>query len=324
MLAGVVGESRALKVALDMARRAAETDAHVYIYGESGTGKELIARAIHFGGARRDRPLITFDSTAVPDGLMESQVFGHVRGAFTGAIQTHQGLLQLADTGSLFIDEIGELSPPLQAKLLRAIQFREFTMVGGNQRQSVDTRFITATSRDLRRAVAEGKFRADLYYRIAVIQITLPALRQRREDIPLLVEHFVRNFATQYRKPVSGATPEALAFLQAYHWPGNVRQLENCLEQAVIFSQGYALDVNDVRRVVETGVAAQPELPAGQDSGAHWPEFPGQSLRDLEAWYIRETLKRFGGNRTRTARFIGVSLRGLQYKMKRYDLVPSA
>jgi transcriptional regulator with PAS, ATPase and Fis domain len=321
----VIGQSRPLLAALETARRAAETDANVYIHGESGTGKELIARAIHQAGPRRDRPLVTFDATAVPEGLMESQVFGHVKGAFTGAVQARRGLLHLANSGSLFIDEIGELSLQLQAKLLRAIQFREFTMVGEGQRQSVDVRFITATSRDLRREVAEGKFRADLYYRIAVIQIVLAPLRQRREDIPVLAEHFVERFARQYRKPVSGISARARDLLQAQAWPGNIRQLENLIEQAVIFCDGALLDTPDVAHVVEAdGASESGDAPDHGRKPIHCSEFSGQSLRDLEAWYIGEVLKRFEGNRTKTARFIGVSLRGLQYKLKRYDLAPSA
>jgi len=325
-----VGQSRALQAALETARRAAETDANVYIPGESGTGKELIARAIHHSGTRRDGPLITFDATAVPEGLMESQVFGHVKGAFTGAIQTRHGLLHLADSGSLFIDEIGELSLPLQAKLLRSIQFREFTMVGSGKPDYVDTRFITATSRDLRRAVLEGKFRADLYYRIAVIRIMLPPLRERREDIPLLVEHFVARFATRYRKPVAGVTAAGMDLLRSCDWPGNIRQLENCIEQAVILCDDDLVDASDLQRVVEAERTIEPvtseptTVVDGRGVCLRYSEFSGQSLRDLEAWYIRETLKRFGGNRTQTARFIGLSLRGLQYKLKRYDLPSSA
>ncbi|MBI1845604.1 MAG: sigma-54-dependent Fis family transcriptional regulator [Candidatus Rokubacteria bacterium] len=244
---------------------------------------------------------------------MESHMFGHVRGAFTGAVQNQPGVLSTANTGSLFIDEIGELSLPLQAKLLRAIQFREFTMVGGNQRQRTDIRLITATNRDLRRAVAEGQFRADLYYRIAVVQIVVPPLRQRREDIPLLAQYFIEKFSAAYRRPIRRPTAAALDALVSFDWPGNVRQLENCLEQAIIFAQGDILDIEDLRfasdRRADVRDAAAPTTIGS---------FTGRSLRDLETWYIQQTLQRLGGNRTKTAEYLGLSLRGLQYKLKRY------
>src|SRR5262245_20204045 len=196
-MAQLIGDSRAMREVRAIAETAAQTDANVSIYGENGTGKELMARAIHYAGARRAGPLITLDCTAIPDGLMESQLFGHIRGAFTGAVDTQPGVFALADRGTLFLDEIGELSLPLQAKLLRALQFREFTPVGGRARR-VDVRFITATNRDLRQAVASGTFRSDLYYRIGVINVVMPPLRERREDIPLLATHFARKFALRY------------------------------------------------------------------------------------------------------------------------------
>lgn len=310
----IVGESPAMRATLSMAERAAQSDANVCIVGENGTGKELIARAIHYRGARRGRPLITLDCAAIPEGLMESQLFGHVKGAFTGAIQTQDGIFSLANTGTLFLDEIGELSHFLQAKLLRVIQFREFTMVGGTQPRRVDVRFVAATNKDLRRAVSEGTFRADLYYRIGVVHIVLPPLRDRREDIPPLAAHFVSKFAAQHQKPVTQITPRSLKFFLDYDWPGNVRELENCIEQGVIFSQGEHLDVDDLRVFFDLKATAREET-------ASLPEpangFLGRSLRELEEWHIQETLKKFGGNRTQTARILGISLRGLQYKLKR-------
>ena len=209
----LVTRSPAMREAIAVAEKAAQTDANVYIYGENGTGKELVARAIHYCGTRRARPLVTLDCTAIPEGLMESQLFGHVRGAFTGAVDSQEGVFALAHTGTLFIDEIGELNPPLQSKLLRVLQFREFTQVGGAQAKRVDVRFITATNRDLRQAVAAGIFRSDLYYRIGVIHLVIPPLRERREDIPLLVDHFLTKFAEQYERPVRRLTPAALELL---------------------------------------------------------------------------------------------------------------
>jgi DNA-binding NtrC family response regulator len=319
----LIGDSRAMREVRAIAETAAQTDANVSIYGENGTGKELMARAIHYAGARRAGPLITLDCTAIPDGLMESQLFGHVRGAFTGAVDTQPGVFALADRGTLFLDEIGELSQPLQAKLLRALQFREFTPVGGRPRR-VDVRFITATNRDLRQAVASGTFRSDLYYRIGVINVVMPPLRERREDIPLLTEHFARKFALRYSRAVPSLAPAALRLFETYSWPGNVRQLENAMEQAIIFAQGRTLDADHFRAVLDHPAPVSQPLAAGRCLGAPGePPMPdpffGKSLRELEKWYILETLKRFHGNRTRTARFVGLSLRSLQYKLKRYD-----
>jgi transcriptional regulator with PAS, ATPase and Fis domain len=310
----LVGASPAMREVLNTADKAAETDANVYIYGENGTGKELVARAIHYRGARRGKPLITLDCTAIPEGLMESQLFGHVRGAFTGAVDSQEGVFALAHSGTLFIDEIGELSLPLQAKLLRVLQFREYTPVGGAQSRRVDARFITATNRDLRQAVQAGTFRSDLFYRIAVVHIVIPALRERRQDIPLLVDHFLKKFAAQYQRPVRQVSPAVRDFFQQHAWPGNVRQLENCIEHGVIFAQGETLELEDLRGFFEERVVTSPSAtPPSQ------PSFSG-SLKELEEWYILETLKRFSGNRTRTARFLGLSLRSLQYKLKRYHL----
>jgi len=330
LFAHLIASSPAMREVLATAEKAAQTDANVYIYGENGTGKELIARAIHYCGARRSRPLVTLDCTAIPEGLMETQLFGHVRGAFTGAVDTQDGVFAVAHTGTLFIDEIGELSLPLQSKLLRVLQFREFTQVGGGAAKQVDVRFITATNRDLRQSVAAGSFRSDLYYRIGVIHIVIPPLRDRREDIPLLVHHFMKKFALQYDRPAQRLTPRALDLFVHHDWPGNVRQLENCIEQGVIFGQGEALDVSDFRGVISErpGTApivpparpgAPPRTPSDIPNPAAAHGFFGKSLRELEEWYILETLKRFGGNRTRTARFIGLSLRSLQYKLKEYQ-----
>ena len=310
----LVGVSPAMREVLVTAERAAQTDANVYIYGENGTGKELMARAIHYSGARRIRPLITLDCTAIPDGLMESQLFGHVRGAFTGAVEAQDGVFALAHSGTLFIDEIGELSLPLQAKLLRVLQFREYTPVGGSQPRRVDVRFITATNRDLREAAAAGTFRSDLFYRIAVIHIVIPPLRERREDIPLLVDHFLKKFAAQYQRPVRQVSAAAQDLFRQHQWPGNVRQLENCIEHGVIFARNETVDVADLH-----GFFDDQALTGGSAPLVSPPHFGG-SLKELEEWYILETLKRFSGNRTRTARFLGLSLRSLQYKLKRYDL----
>jgi DNA-binding NtrC family response regulator len=316
----LIGVSEPMRAVLAAAEKAAHTDANVYIYGENGTGKELIARAIHDSSSRRARPLITLDCTAIPDGLMESQLFGHVRGAFTGAVESQEGVFSLAHGGTLFIDEIGELSLPLQAKLLRVLQFREYTQVGGTQPRRVQARFVTATNRDLRQAAAEGTFRSDLYYRIAVIQIFVPPLRERRDDLPLLVAHFLKVFAAQYRRPELQVTPAASAFFLRHPWPGNVRQLENCIEHGVIFADGEVLDLEHLRGFFENESALRQPSAAAVAAPLLPQSSFGGSLKELEQWYILEALKRFGGNRTRTARFLGLSLRSLQYKLKRYAM----
>jgi DNA-binding NtrC family response regulator len=307
---GLVGQSPQLGEVLAKIEKVAAGDANVCISGESGTGKELIARAIHAQSARWDRPLVTLDCTAIPEGLMESHLFGHVRGSFTGAVEHRTGFFALAHTGTLFIDEISELSMPLQAKLLRVIQTREFVKVGGSKPTRTDIRLITASNKDLRRAVREGSFREDLYYRIAVVMIEVPPLRARRGDIGLLVEHFLRKFSAAHHKRVPRLTPRALELLLGAEWPGNVRQLENCIEQAVVLSEHDTIDV-DVLPLGEpagrrAGEAAKPGLPAGL------------TLRELEQQYILQTLEGVGGNRTQAARLLGISLRCLQYKLKAY------
>jgi DNA-binding NtrC family response regulator len=307
---GLVGQSPQLGEVLAKIEKVAAGDANVCISGESGTGKELIARAIHEQSARGDRPLVTLDCTAIPEGLMESHLFGHVRGSFTGAVEHRTGFFALAHTGTLFIDEISELSMALQAKLLRVIQTREFVKVGGSKPTRTDIRLITASNKDLRRAVREGQFREDLYYRIAVVMIEVPPLRARRGDIGLLVEHFLRKFAAAHHKRVPRLTGRAQELLLGAEWPGNVRQLENCIEQAVVLSEHDTIDV-DVLPLAEAGgkrgvEAGKPGLPAGL------------TLRDLEQQYILQTLDGVGGNRTQAARLLGISLRCLQYKLKAY------
>ncbi len=303
----IVGESPPMGEIYALVEKVAPGDANVCIYGENGTGKELIARALHCSGPRRSRPFITLDCATIPEGLMESYLFGHVRGAFTGAVSGRPGVFALAHTGTLFIDEIGELSPQLQAKLLRVIQNREYTMVGDTHLQRVDVRIITATNRDLRNAILRGTFREDLYYRIAVVHIDLPPLRERKEDVPLLVAHFLRLMAAEYRKEVRGLTARAMEGLMAYSWPGNVRQLENWIEQAVVLVDGELIDLEHF-----------PSLAAERWMGPLPPALSGLSLREIEKRYILDTLQRTRWNRSKAAKFLRISVRGLQYKLKRY------
>jgi two-component system NtrC family response regulator len=308
----VVGESTRMREIYTIIRKAAPWDANVCIEGENGTGKELVARAVHFSGPRRDHPFVTLDCSTIAEGLIESHLFGHVKGAFTGAVSSRQGVFAQGHTGTVFIDEITELAPHLQAKLLRVIQTGEFVMVGGSQPQRVNVRIITATNRDLRQAVAKGTFREDLYFRIAVVHVAIPPLRERRKDIPLLVAHFLREFmASGHRQDIRGLTPRAMTALINYSWPGNVRQLKNWIEQALVLADGDLIDLEHFPSLTRETTDVMGATPV--------PLAPlGLRLEELERWYVLETLRRVDGNRTKAARQLGISLRGLQYKLRRY------
>ena len=307
---GLVGRSKQILDVFARIEKAAAGDANVCIYGESGTGKELIARAIHAISDRRNGPLITFDCAAVPEGLAESQLFGHVRGAFTGAIENREGVFSQADNGTLFIDELCELSPNLQAKLLRVIQSREFVKVGGTKPIRTDIRLVTATNKDPKKAADAGTFRADLYYRVAVVVIRVPPLRERREDIPMLVEHFLARYSAAYKKPIRGVQPSAMERMMALPWPGNIRQLENFLAQAVVLVEGDMLTERDLFVEEAPSVVGTPSSVLQLE--------PGLPLREVERRYILRTLQRAQGNRTEAAKFLGISVRCLQYKLKAY------
>jgi DNA-binding NtrC family response regulator len=297
----IIARSPQILEVLDRIRKAAPGNANVCIVGESGTGKELLARAIHDNSSRRDRPLVTLDCTTVPEGLMESHLFA-------SAVEDQEGLFLLADGGTLFIDEVRDLSPALQTKLLRVIEAREFHKATASRPIPTDIRVITATSEDLRPLVAAGTFRQDLYYRVAVVTVQVPPLRERREDIQPLVDHFLEKFAAAHRKPVPELTADARAMLLSDEWPGNVRQLENCIEQAVVLSEGGLIGTN---LLALSGPAA-----ARAAGGIRLRS--GLTLREVEQQYIVRTLRDTGGNRTRAARLLGISLRCLQYKLKSY------
>jgi DNA-binding NtrC family response regulator len=309
---GIIGDSPQMADIFARIAKVAVGDVNVCIHGESGTGKELIARAIHYASPRRDRPLITLDCTTIPEGLMESHLFGHVKGAFTGATEHREGVFALAHTGTLFVDELGELSPALQAKLLRVIQSREFYKVGGTRPIRTDIRLIIATNKDLRAAVAQGTFREDLYYRVAVFMIKVPPLRERVEDIPRLVEHFLQRFTSLYGKRVARVAPATLKRMMALPWPGNVRQLENFLEQAVVLAEGDTLTDRDLfAGDFAGGVGAPASLPSGVFEA-------GLPLSEVERRHILRTLHKVHGNRTEAARLLQISVRCLQYKLKAY------
>ncbi|MGH7391421.1 MAG: sigma-54 interaction domain-containing protein [Candidatus Rokuibacteriota bacterium] len=307
---GIVGRSRQMVDIFSRIEKVASSDASVCIYGESGTGKELIAYAIHQMSVRRGRPFVALDCTAIPEGLMESHLFGHVKGAFTGAVEHRDGLFSLAHTGTLFLDELCELGLSLQAKLLRVVQTREFYKVGGAKSIQTNIRLISATNRDPKEEVDQGTFREDLYFRLAVVMIKVPALRERTEDIPLLVDHFMRKCAAMYKKPVCGIEASALERMIAAPWPGNVRQLENVVEQAIVMSESDVLTEEDV-------FPDQPQLPR-EPLALPLEIGPGLPLREVERRYILQTLTGVDGNRAEAARRLGISLRCLQYKLKSY------
>jgi DNA-binding NtrC family response regulator len=306
----LIGRSSAMQEVFARIGKVAVTDTNVCIYGESGTGKELVARALHYCSQRSDRPLMVFDCAAVPEGLMESELFGHVKGAFTSAIADREGAFQLADGGSLFLDEIAELSLPLQGKLLRVIQSREFRKVGGNHPIKVDVRIICATNKDLAALVTQNKFREDLFYRLEVIPITIPPLRDRREDIPLLVNHFIQKFNRNNRKQVRGVTPKTMGALLRCDWPGNVRELENCIERAAVMSDTPMIDVEDLSRILRSP-GSRPGAPPSNG------EYRPRSLKEVEREHILRTIDVVRGDRRQAADVLGLSLRNLYYKLQR-------
>jgi DNA-binding NtrC family response regulator len=306
----LLGRSAAMQQLRELIQQVAATDAAVLILGESGTGKELVAHAIHYGGRRADRPLVKVSCAALPEGLLESELFGHERGAFTGARDRRKGRFELANGGTLFLDEVGDLSPQTQAKLLRVLQEQEFERVGGTETICVDVRLIAATNRDLEGLVAEGTFREDLYYRLNVVPIRVPPLRERVEDVPILVAHFLRVFAERWQKSVPEVTPEALALLCRHSWPGNVRELQHVAESMLVFSRGEPI-----------GVAALPPVIRGEervsDSG---DRPPNTTLRDLERQAIARTLVATGGNKRKAAEILGIGLKTLYRKVQEFGL----
>jgi DNA-binding NtrC family response regulator len=305
---GIVGRSRVIQDVIAKAERVAETKSTVLIMGETGTGKELLARAIHDRSAQRLMPLIKVNCAAIPDTLLESELFGHVRGAFTGAASNKKGKFALADGGTIFLDEIGTMSPSLQAKLLRVLQEREFEPLGAERSQKVDVRVIAATNRDIKRLVEDGRFLEDLFYRLNVIPLVLPPLRERREDVPVLVEHFLHKHAARSGRKIDEIREEALARLNAYDWPGNVRELENTIERAVVLSRGPVIEARDITMPGVIGPA-----PGG---------LPSQELRSNVEWAerqsVQQALVRAGGVKKDAATLLGISQRALSYYLAKY------
>ncbi|HEX6202222.1 MAG TPA: sigma-54 dependent transcriptional regulator [Thermoanaerobaculia bacterium] len=312
--ANIIGKSVKMQAIFALVERVARTGSTVLLAGESGTGKELIARAIHFASPRADRRFLSINCGAMPENLLESELFGHERGAFTGAVREKKGLFQEADGGTLFLDEIGEMSPSMQVKLLRALQERTVRKVGGTGEETVDVRIIAASNRNLEESVAEGEFREDLFYRINVIPIRLPPLRERREDIPLLVDFFLDKYARQLEVPAKRVSVEAMRALEAYHWPGNVRELENVIERTLALAAGDTLRRDDLPPQVlaprRSGGPGGVELP---DDGVDLEAY----LDDLRADLMRQALDRTGGVQTRAAELLGMSFRSFRYYAKK-------
>ena len=309
---GIVGRSPKIAQAIALADKVARHPSTVLITGESGTGKELIARHIHEASPRVDKPFVAVNCAAIPESLLESELFGHARGAFTGAIAERQGLFEEAHEGTLFLDELGDLPVPLQVKLLRALQEGEVRRVGDNASRSIDVRLVAATARDLEADVAEGRFRADLYYRINVVRIHLPALRERSEDIPELVRHFVDRFNRRLGLHVTGVTAGAMRALVEYPWPGNVRELENVVERAMVLTDGPQLDMQQLPTLAAPSV--RPEGASPLDLSVK------RRTEELERALIKEALERTRGNRTRAAKLLDLSHRALLYKIRDYGL----
>jgi two-component system response regulator PilR (NtrC family) len=313
----IIGRSEAMLQVFKMIETVARTSSTILLTGESGTGKGLVAQAVHFHSLRRDKPLVALNCGALPETLLESELFGHMRGSFTGAEANKKGLLEVAEHGTIFLDEIGEMSAVMQVKLLRVLQERRFRRVGGLEELQADIRVIAATNQDLTRLVAEGRFREDLFYRINVIPIVLPPLRARREDVPLLAEHFLAKYNEQMGKSVSGISGDAMALLMAYDWPGNIRELENVIERAValestpsVLPESLSPGIRGER--MRSAVAGAEPLPAGFDLEAH--------VKDIERGYIAEALKRANGVQVKAAELLGMSFRSFRYYVKKYNL----
>jgi len=301
----IIAKSPKMQQVIEVIKIVARSNATVLITGQSGTGKELVARAIHSQSQRGDKPFVAVSCAALPESLLESELFGHEKGSFTGAYAQKKGKFEFANRGTLFLDEIGEISGNIQVHLLRVLEEKALTRVGGNEEIKVDVRIISATNKDLKKAVASGEFREDLYYRLNVVSIELPPLRERREDIPLLADHFLNKFALENEKEVAGFSPEAMEFLLRYDWPGNVRELENAIERAVILAKGSLIEVADL-----------PHQGLSLTRSASL----GKSLREMEKDHILNVLSETEGNYSKAARILGIARMTLYNKVRDYEV----
>ncbi|SFC47032.1 DNA-binding transcriptional response regulator, NtrC family, contains REC, AAA-type ATPase, and a Fis-type DNA-binding domains [Bosea sp. CRIB-10] len=307
----LVGNSAAFRRVIEQVTEVCETKATVLLNGESGTGKELVAKAIHFNSPRRDKPFIAVNCAAIPETLLESELFGHVKGAFTGALANRTGRFAAADGGTLFLDEIGDMPLPIQAKLLRVIQERSFEPVGATRTQTVDVRLVAATHKDMRQAVDKGSFREDLFYRLNVFPIQLPPLRDRPDDIPLLAGHFLADLAESMGKRASGFSPAAMTAMAAYDWPGNIRELHNCIERAVIVAKTQTIDVADLPQ--DLFVSRRSDRDA-------FPRDLDAELERIERDFIIEALRRNDGVQVRAAKLLGIAERSLWHRIKKLGI----
>jgi len=322
----IIGDSLQIQDVFKIIDKVANTPSTVLITGESGTGKELVATALHEGSSRRGKPLIKINCAAIPKDLMESELFGYEKGAFTGAASSKPGRFELADGGSLFLDEIGEIPVEMQVKLLRALQESEFERVGGIKTTRVDVRLIAATNRDLQQEIAAGRFRNDLYYRLAVVPIVLPSLRERKADIPVLARHFVDKYNKRLAKKIEGIEDEAMAVLSAYPWPGNIRELENLMERVLVFADGPLIKARDLPDTLHRPSGAAPAAPGAAEPAAPPSGETGlkdiikQKAAEMEKELIAKALEETSGNVTRAAKLLQISRKSLQTKMKEFGL----
>jgi len=308
----IVGRSSAMQEIFSAVTRVAPTRATVLLAGESGVGKDLIARAIHFQSPRAERPFVKINCTAIPENLMESELFGYEKGAFTGAATSKPGKFEQADTGTVFLDEIGDVPASVQVKLLRVLQEREFERLGSNKTRRIDVRVIAATNVDLRAALEQGTFRQDLYYRLNVVPINLPPLRERKEDIPFLADHFMKKHSRELRGKEARLTDAAVQKLMSYHWPGHVRELENVIERSLVLGSGELLDAAEIK------LDTNPQPRAASSGSPVLPE--GMTLDQLEQEIIRDALERSHGNKSQAARLLGITRNALRYRLSQMGL----
>jgi DNA-binding NtrC family response regulator len=309
----VIGDSPAFRRVIAQVSAVCESRTSVLLTGESGTGKEVVARAIHFNSPRKDRHFVAVNCAAIPEGLLESELFGHVKGAFTGAVATRIGRFEAADGGTLLLDEVGDMPIAVQAKILRVLQERSLEPVGSTQNKTVDVRVIAATHKDLRQAVVEGRFREDLYYRLNVYPIELPPLRERKEDIPVLAAHFLVQLSENVSKKIGGFSPGALEAMTRYRWPGNIRELQNCIERAVIVARGNVIDVGDLPEYLF-------DQPSPATAGGSLPTRLDEELERCERAYILLALEQSGGVQVKAAELLGVSERSLWHRIKKLGI----
>ncbi|MCE5269114.1 MAG: sigma-54 dependent transcriptional regulator, partial [Planctomycetaceae bacterium] len=312
---GVVGDSPQMRDVIERLKRIAPTDATVLIQGETGTGKELVAQAIHQNSPRKNKPFVALNCAALSENILESELFGHVKGAFTDASADRVGKFEYAHGGTMFLDEVGDMPLATQIKLLRVLENGEITRVGSNTPIKVNVRILSATNRDLEDSIAAGAFRSDLYHRLKVVTIRLPTLRQRSQDIPILIDYFIRHFASQHGKQIKGMSPAARRKLMAFEWPGNVRQLRNVVESMVVVDYDGLLDVDDLPEEL-----AGPPEHVSDGSPASLAMLVGKPLTDVERLFVAETLRMVGGNREEAARMLGIGERTLYRKIKEYGL----